>query len=83
VRRCQIGLETIDKEFADEFQRCLYFTYGITPAKKKLVEKHLGWRDKYSVRLCCKAACEDLLAYGISFKKEKWRVSPAIKKRPT
>lgn len=79
VRRCQIGLETIDEEFADEFRRCLHFTYGIMPSKKKLIETHPGWSDKYCVRLCCKAACEDLLAYGVSFKKEGWHVPLVIK----
>lgn len=79
VRRCQIGLETIDEEFADEFRRCLYITYRIMPSKKKIIEKHPRWSDTYCVKLCCKAACEDLLSYGTSFKKEEWRVPPVIK----
>ncbi len=81
VRRYQIGLETIDEEFADEFRRCLYATYGIIPSKKKLAEKHPGWSDKYCVKLCCKAACEDLLSYS-SFKGNEWNVPHAIKTAP-
>lgn len=75
----QIGLETIDEEFADEFRRCLRSTYEVTPSKKKLVEKHPGWSDKHCTRLCCKAACEDLLSYGVPFRQDVWLVPPAIK----
>lgn len=82
VRRCQIGLETIDEEFADEFRRCLYATYGIRASKIKITVKHPGWSDKYRVKLCCKAACEDLLNYGVSFKTKRWRVPSVIKNAP-
>ena len=78
-RRYQIGLETIDEEFADAFWQCLNKVYGLKPSKRKLIEKHPGWKDKYCVRLCCKAACEDLLSYGVLFKQDGWLVPPAIK----
>jgi len=78
-RRYQIGLETIDEEFADAFWQCLNKVYGLKPSKRKLIEKHSGWKDKYCVRLCCKAACEDLLSYGVPFKQDGWLVPPAIK----
>lgn len=80
--RYQIGLETIDEEFADEFRRHLHEVYSLDPSKKKLVESHPQWSDKYSVRLCCKAACDDLLSYGVSFKRGEWLVPPAIKNAP-
>jgi len=74
----QIVLQTTDEEFADEFQLCLYLTYGLTSSKKKIVEKQPGWKNKYQIRLCCKAACNDLLSYGVSFRKENWRVPQAV-----
>ena len=82
LRRCQIGLETIDEEFVDEFRRCLKKVYDLEPSKRKLVEKHPKWNDKYNVKLCCKAACEDLLSYGAPFGTKKWRVPSAINNVP-
>lgn len=79
VGRCQIKLETVDEEFAAEFQRCINVVYGSKPSMRKLTERHPGWSDKYYVRLCCKAACEDLLRYGVSFKHDKWRVPLEIR----
>jgi intein/homing endonuclease len=78
-RRYLIGLETVDEEFADKFRECLYKTYGVMPSKKKKIKRYPKWTDKYVVRLCCKAACEDLLSYSISFKKNDWSIPTAIK----
>lgn len=78
-RICQIGLEAVDEEFIDEFRRCLNKVYGLNPSKKKVNVKNPRWKDKHRVRLCCKAACEDLLSYGVSFKQNNWLIPPAIK----
>jgi intein-encoded DNA endonuclease-like protein/DNA-binding CsgD family transcriptional regulator len=78
-RRCQIGLETVDEEFADEFRRCLNKVYGLNPSKKKVFVKNPKWKDKYRVRSCCKAACEDLLSFGVPFRQDDWLIPPAIK----
>ena len=77
-KRYTVSLNVIDEEFADEFGRCLHLTYGITPKKKRLVQKHAGRKDIYLTRLNSKAACEDLLGYG-SFKEREWNVPQAVK----
>lgn len=74
----KVALETVDEEFADEFSRCLYLTYGITPSKRIIVEKHHGRKNRYHVALHCKAACEDLLRYGL-FGTRRWSVPDAVK----
>lgn len=77
--RYQIGLETIDEEFADSFKHCLNNVYRLNPSKSKISEPQQNWNNKHCVRLCCKAACDDLLSYGVSFKQNEWLVPEAIK----
>lgn len=80
-RMYKVALETIDEEFANEFLTCLHLTYGITPSKRKIVEKHPGRKDRYHIALHCKAACEDLLKYDL-FGTRRWNVPEAVKSAP-
>jgi DNA-binding CsgD family transcriptional regulator len=80
-KRYTISLGVIDKEFADEFERCLHFTYGITPKKRRLIRKHAKRSDVYLIRLNSRAACEDLLGYG-SFKEREWNMPQAVNVAP-
>lgn len=80
-RMYKVALETIDEEFANEFLKCLYLTYGITPVKRKIIEKRPRRKDRYHVALHCKAACEDLLKYD-SFGTRRWNVPETVKTAP-
>lgn len=81
-RAYQIGLETIDKEFAKKFMESLYIVYNIRPTFKKRIVKTPNWSDKYAVKLCSKAVCNDLLRYT-PFYVDKWNVPKDIKKAST
>jgi len=74
----QICLQTVDKEFADEFDSCLQKVYVIKPYRKKIIVNKANWNDKFEVRLCSKEACSDILSIG-SFKTKIWFVPKIIK----
>lgn len=74
----QIALQATDKDFVDEFARCLKNVYGIHPKRSLISITTKNWSDKYQARLCCKAAHNDLLKYT-SFKTNKWGVPQEIK----
>jgi len=75
----QVGLQTIDKEFALKFGRALEYVYKITPSFSSIVPKNENWSKKYQIRICSKNTCLDILNYN-SFKTENWRVPVEIKK---
>jgi len=77
----KVALETVDEEFANEFSKCLYLTYGVIASKRIIVEKRPGRKDRYHVALHCKAACEDLLRCG-SFGTRKWDIPEGVKTAP-
>ena len=78
-RAYQIGLSVTDKEFAKKFSVSLFKVFEIKTKLKKVKVKIPNWNDKYTVILCCKDACNDLLSYGISFKTKEWSVPESIK----
>lgn len=78
----QIGLEATDEEFVEEFKRCLTKVFKKKLTKRKIKRKRKEWQNKYRVKLCSKMACEDLISYGSTFKKDTWIVPKEIKISP-
>lgn len=74
----QIGLCTIDKEFADKFFSCLYNVYKIKPTKAKRQKRFITWSDQYEVILYSKAVFQNLMKYGTSFRTKEWLVPKLI-----
>ncbi len=74
----QIGLSAIDKDFCQEFARCLNSVYGLKPSIKIRAARNPRWQDQQEVKLCSRKACDDLLSYGF-FKTKTWRVPHVIK----
>tara|TARA_Y100000034_G_scaffold101685_1_gene126131 strand:- start:1313 stop:2308 length:996 start_codon:yes stop_codon:yes gene_type:complete len=73
-----IGLSVINKEFFNEFRRCLYKVYEIKPTNELRIPKVKNWSNQYCTRLCSKAACEDIINYG-QFGMRVWKVPKIIK----
>lgn len=80
---------TTDKEFADEFYRCLEKVYRIRPSRYKRANNNVStFRGRkihskkpiYEVSLRSVKAAKDLLSYGASFRTGDWRVPEVIKK---
>lgn len=74
----QISLQSIDKEFVDEFSKCIYKTYKINPKESFIKVKNPRWNDKYSSRICSKKMFKDLQRYNKSFKTFEWKVPRQI-----
>lgn len=87
-----IKLSVTDKDFADEFKRCLEFVYRITPSKYKELprrrspllngRKVQGKKVMYITQLYSVEVGKDLLSYGVSFREGTWRIPQAIKEAP-
>ena len=81
VRTYQVGFEATDRDFAIQFFNSLRNVYKIKPSFKKRKRNVSRWKDLYSIKLCSKEACDDLLKYDSkSFKTKKWRVPFIIKR---
>jgi len=79
-KRCyQIALSVADKDFAEEFGRCLQTTYKLRPSFKVRAKRKYNWKRMFQIRLCSKAACMDLLNYGSLFRTKTWLIPNAIK----
>ncbi len=76
MRRFQIILSVTNKEFFNEFRKCLHKVYRIKSTNEYRISKVKNWQNQYVTRLCSKAACEDLLVYG-RFRTGSWRI-PAV-----
>lgn len=74
----QIALQSIDKEFVDQFSKCLYDTYKLRIKKSLIKVNRPRWNDKYQSRICSKKVFRDLQKYHKNFKTFEWRVPSQI-----
>ncbi len=74
----QIGLQSIDKEFVNEFSNCIDKTYHLKAKESLIKVKNTKWNDKYQSRICSKSVFKDLQRYHKNFKTFEWRVPKGI-----
>lgn len=74
----ELELGVTDKEFAIEFKNYLEKTYGIEPSLYLREPVNPNHKPKYHVRLCSKAAVEDVKKYARRFKEYNWQLPRAI-----
>jgi len=78
----RICLESVDKDFINYFAYCLEKVYELKPTIKLLKWRKGDSQLHYKVILCSKAACNDILSYGVSFKEKDWKIPIIIKNAP-
>lgn len=76
----QITLQSIDKEFINQFSEFIYKVYNLNAKESLIKSKNLNWNDKYQSRVCSKEVFEDLQRYNKSFKTFEWRIPKDILK---
>ena len=64
MRRYQIILAAVDKEFVDKFRETIHGYFGIKPTDEFRKTKNKNWNDQYIARLCSKEACDFVLKIG-------------------
>jgi len=78
----RIGLNIIDKDFADYFQHCLKKVYRIKCSNKQITRKPTNFLSTYSkqhaIVLVSKLVFQDLQRYHHNFKTKEWRVPKQI-----
>lgn len=79
IRRNEIGLAVIDKDFAEKFRVCLERVYSLKCSMKKESPSGLGNNPRHRVILYSRNAVIDLRNYGVKFKEGLWRVPEIIK----
>jgi intein-encoded DNA endonuclease-like protein len=75
----QVAMQAIDKEFVEEFARCLEKIYKIKPTISFIKVKTRNWNNKYQARTCRKLIYNNLLQYSPSFKTKEWIIPNEIK----
>jgi DNA-binding CsgD family transcriptional regulator len=77
-RSWQIGLQAKDKAFVERFAQCAKAVYGFEPFTEIVDRRRAGWSRQFRVRICSKAALQDINNYGVTFRTGTWRVPKAI-----
>jgi intein-encoded DNA endonuclease-like protein len=76
----QIALQSIDKEFVNEFTNCINKIYNLEAKESFIKTKNPQWSDKYQSRVCSKEIFLDLQNYHKNFKTFEWNVPKQILK---
>lgn len=85
ITKYSIGLDTIDKEFADYFQYCSEKVFGLKCKRYIRIKNKNGTylvkksSKQYAVMLHSKLAVESLKKYNVQFKEKNWRIPKIIK----
>lgn len=74
----QIGLNTIDEDFADKFRETILNFFKLNPTKRFKKSKIKNWNDQYIIKLCSKEVCKYINFIG-NFKQDTWIVPHEIK----
>lgn len=83
VHKSIVGLESVDKEFVEEFRRCLESITGLKCSSLKLIKPRKPNRKiRYLIRLTSKKFAEFLVHFEVPFKEKNWKVPKMIKHSP-
>lgn len=78
IFRDGVALETIDKDFAEEFKKRVEKVTGIKCKLILFTPQNLNWKRKYRVILFSRRFRDFLGSFGVSFREEKWRIPEAV-----